>query len=84
MKRSARAPLIQPFRRVHYMPPQVGPHDVAAASATLTRESIGSWLDSGQTADDALRHATTRRSDSAMKGMAWAASRELLASQGFL
>jgi hypothetical protein len=78
----ARAPLIQPFRRVHYMPPHIGPHEVAASSATLTRESIGSWLESGQSVDDALRHATTRRSDSAMKGMAWAASRELLASHG--
>ncbi len=77
-----RAPVIQPFRRVHYMPPQAGPDDVAASIATLSRESLGSWLDSGRSADDALRHATTRRSDSAMKGMAWAASRDLLEANG--
>lgn len=79
----ARAPVVQPFQRVHYMPPHAGPDDVAESIATLTRESLGSWLDSGRSVDDALRHATTRRSDSAMKGMAWAASRDLLESQGF-
>ncbi len=79
----SRAPVVQPFRRVHYMPPQAGPDDVSASIATLSRESLGSWLDSGRTADDALRHATTRRSDSAMKGMAWAASRDLLQSHGY-
>lgn len=79
----ARAPLIQLFQRVHYMPPHAGPDDVAASTATLTRESLGSWLESGRSVDDALRLATTRRSDSAMKGMAWAASRDLLESHGF-
>jgi hypothetical protein len=79
----ARAPLVQLFRRVHYMPPHAGPDDVAESIAILTRESLGSWLESGRSVDDALRHATTRRSDSAMKGMAWAASRNLLESHGF-
>ena len=79
----ARSPLVQLFRRVHYMPPHAGPDDVEESIATLTRESLGSWLESGRSVDDALRHATTRRSDSAMKGMAWAASRNLLALHGF-
>jgi hypothetical protein len=79
----ARAPLVQPFRRLHYMPPHAGPDDVAESITMLTRESLGSWLQSGQSVDDAMRHATTRRSDSAVKGLAWAASRDLLETHGF-
>jgi hypothetical protein len=79
----ARAPLVQLFRRVHYMPLHAGPDDAAESISMLTRESLGSWLESGEAVDDALRRATTRRSDSPMKGMAWAASRDLLESHGF-
>jgi hypothetical protein len=79
----ARAPLAQLFRRVHYLPPQAGPNDAAESISMLTRESLGSWLESGEAVDDALARATTRRSDSPMKGMAWAASRDLLELHGF-
>jgi len=78
----AQAPVTQLFRRVHYMPPHAGPEDVSESITLLTRDSLGAWLDSGLSAEEALRHATTRSSNSAMKGMAWAASRDLLQSQG--
>ncbi len=79
----ARTALVQPFRRVHYMPPQAAAADVSESISMLTRSSLGNWLASGLSADDTLQHATTRSSKSAMKGMAWAASRDLLESHGF-
>jgi hypothetical protein len=78
----ARAPLVQLFRHVHYLTRNAGPDAAAVSNSTLTRESLGHWLESGRSAESALRGATSRRSDSAMKGMAWAASRDLVESHG--
>jgi hypothetical protein len=61
----ARVPLVQPFQRVHYMPPHAG-----------------RWLELGKSVDEGLNRATTRGSDSPMKGMAWAASRDLVELHG--
>ena len=79
----ARAPLVQPFRRVHYMPPHAGPGDAAESISMITRASLGHWLESGGSVDDALRRTSSRGRDVPSKGMAWAASRDFLESQGF-
>jgi hypothetical protein len=77
-----RAPLVQPFRRVHYLPPHAGPDAAAESTTILTRESFGSWLESGGSVEDALRPTAGRRAYLPSKGMAWAASREFVEGHG--
>ena len=60
-----------------------GPDDAAESTTVLARESLGNWLEPGRSADDALRHTTSRGRDVPSKGMAWAASRDLVERHGF-
>ena len=77
-----RARLVQLFRRVHYMPPYAVADAAAESVATLTRESLGSWLNSGLSIDEAMTRTMDRRSDAPTHGIAWAASRDLLERHG--
>jgi len=79
----AQTPLLQIFRRVHYLSPQAGPNDAMGSAVILTRDSLGNWMHSGGSVDGALRQATSRGREVPTKGMAWAAPRDLLERYGF-
>jgi len=82
MEALARAPLVQPFRRVHYLSSRAGPDAAAESTTILTRESFGSRIESGGSVEGALRDTTGQRAYVPSKGMAWAASREFVERHG--
>ena len=83
VKALSRAALVQPFRRVLHMPSRVDADDAVSMLATLTAESIASATAAGNSIHEALGRVTDRRSGVPTPGIAWAASRDLVARHGF-
>ena len=75
-------PLVQAFRRVHYLPRDLGPGEASLADAESSRSSVASAIASGLPAHASLSRFSQGRAHYA-GGVAWAARRELLDEHGF-
>src|SRR5215207_4469740 len=77
-------PLVQAFRRVHYLPRDLGLGKPSPADAEFSRSSTASAVASGISAHASLsRPPETPYQDRNSTGYAWAARRELLDEHGF-
>ena len=78
-----RFPLIQAFKRVHYLTKQWTPTQVHAVEVESTRPSATFSIASGLPAAACLGHSLNVRKGTSAAGFAWAGRRELLERHGF-
>src|SRR5829696_3912934 len=77
-------PLVQAFRRVHYLPRDLGPGEASLADAEFSRTSTASAVATGLSAHAGLaRTPELRVQDMYAEGFAWAVRRELIGEHGF-
>lgn len=74
--------LVQLFRRVHYLQPDVPPDHVGPEAATWSREAIAIAIDRGASPIEALRSHNGREIPRYARGVAWAARRESIGDRG--
>ncbi len=78
-----RFPMVQLFKRVHYLSPHWTPGEDCTREVEFTRPSAAYSISSGASAASCIGHSFDTRIGTSATGFAWAARRDLLDQHGF-